>query len=114
MTAKSKGTRRISRELRERLAKVDAHIVTQEEYDEIPEITDDDIARGVMSKGLTVLPTPKPRGRPPKEAPKVLQSLRLSPDVLEGFRALGPGWQTRIDEVLRAWLKRRRQKRNAA
>jgi uncharacterized protein (DUF4415 family) len=42
------------------------------------------------------------RGRPPLgETAKVQQSLRLSPEVLEHFRATGPGWQARIDEVLR-------------
>ncbi|HEX8572990.1 MAG TPA: BrnA antitoxin family protein [Allosphingosinicella sp.] len=42
------------------------------------------------------------RGRPPlgSEA-KVQQSLRLSREVLDHFRATGPGWQARIDEVLR-------------
>lgn len=42
------------------------------------------------------------RGRPPQGArTKVQQSLRLSPEVIEHFRAGGPGWQARIDEVLR-------------
>jgi uncharacterized protein (DUF4415 family) len=42
------------------------------------------------------------RGRPPLgERAKVQQSLRLSPEVIEHFRATGPGWQARIDEVLR-------------
>ena len=42
------------------------------------------------------------RGRPPLgSGPKVQQSLRLSPEVLEHFRATGPGWQARIDEVLK-------------
>jgi uncharacterized protein (DUF4415 family) len=42
------------------------------------------------------------RGRPPQGArAKVQQSLRLSPEVIEHFRAGGPGWQARIDEVLR-------------
>jgi uncharacterized protein (DUF4415 family) len=31
--------------------------------------------------------------------------IRLSPQVLGHFRAMGPGWQTRIDEVLRNWVK---------
>jgi uncharacterized protein (DUF4415 family) len=30
-----------------------------------------------------------------------LVSLRLSPAVLDYFKATGPGWQTRIDEVLK-------------
>jgi uncharacterized protein (DUF4415 family) len=33
-------------------------------------------------------------------------SIRLSPEVLRHFRERGPGWQTRIDEVLRDWVKR--------
>lgn len=42
------------------------------------------------------------RGRPPKgSAAKVQQTLKLSPEVLEHFRATGDGWQGRIDDVLR-------------
>ena len=41
------------------------------------------------------------RGRPKKLDAKKSVHLRLSPDVLEWFRATGPGWQTRIDEALR-------------
>jgi uncharacterized protein (DUF4415 family) len=33
-------------------------------------------------------------------------SIRLSPDVLRHFRDGGAGWQTRIDEALRDWIKR--------
>ncbi len=41
------------------------------------------------------------RGRPKSETPKVSTTIRLSPEVLDHFRAGGPGWQTRIDETLR-------------
>lgn len=43
------------------------------------------------------------RGRPPKPQAdrKELVSLRLSRDVIDWLRSSGPGWQTRIDEVLR-------------
>jgi uncharacterized protein (DUF4415 family) len=44
------------------------------------------------------------RGRPPWDAPKRLVSLRLDPDVVERFRATGPGWQSRINQVLREHL----------
>jgi uncharacterized protein (DUF4415 family) len=44
------------------------------------------------------------RGRPPAASPKRLVSLRLDRDVIERFRATGPGWQTRINEVLREHL----------
>jgi uncharacterized protein (DUF4415 family) len=32
-------------------------------------------------------------------------SLRLDPDVLEHFRATGPGWQSRINAALRKAVK---------
>jgi hypothetical protein len=41
------------------------------------------------------------RGRPKSAAPKVSTTLRLDPDVLESFRAGGPGWQSRINAALR-------------
>jgi uncharacterized protein (DUF4415 family) len=31
--------------------------------------------------------------------------LRLDPDVLQGLRASGRGWQTRVNDVMREWLK---------
>lgn len=43
---------------------------------------------------------PKTRG-PQKSATKVPVSIRLSPEVIEHFKAGGPGWQSRIDEALR-------------
>jgi uncharacterized protein (DUF4415 family) len=36
---------------------------------------------------------------------KRMVTMRLSADVLEHFRATGPGWQTRIDEYLKKWIK---------
>lgn len=41
-------------------------------------------------------------GRPPLERPRKQVSLRLEPEVLEKFRATGPGWQRRINDVLKA------------
>jgi uncharacterized protein (DUF4415 family) len=41
------------------------------------------------------------RGRPPLDAPKVAIKLRLDREVVEGFRATGPGWQSRINAALR-------------
>jgi uncharacterized protein (DUF4415 family) len=49
----------------------------------------------------------RPGERGKQVAPtKKLVSLRLSADVLEHFRATGPGWQTRIDEILKRAVKR--------
>lgn len=47
------------------------------------------------------------RGRGKQQAPtKVSTTIRLDADVLAWFRATGPGYQTRINEVLRASIKR--------
>lgn len=59
-------------------------------------------ATGTLTRAFTPDEIRARRGRPPlgTEA-KVQQSLRLSREVLDHFRATGPGWQARIDEVLR-------------
>lgn len=49
---------------------------------------------------------PVKRGRPKAEKPKVSTTLRLDADVLDHFRRLGPGWQTRINSTLRSAIKR--------
>ncbi|MGI4859126.1 MAG: BrnA antitoxin family protein [Janthinobacterium lividum] len=72
------------------LARVDAHVIAETEYDELPELTEDMLARATLKKG----------GRPRLENPKKSISLRLSVDVLEKWRATGPGWQTRMAQRL--------------
>tara|TARA_B100001971_G_C18139660_1_gene509660 strand:- start:439 stop:732 length:294 start_codon:yes stop_codon:yes gene_type:complete len=42
-----------------------------------------------------------PGGRPKAAQPKVAVSLRLDPEIVERFKADGPGWQTRINDALR-------------
>ena len=59
------------------------------------------------------------RGRPLGSGRKAATSIRIDKDVLAAFRATGPGWQTRMNDALRAWLERRRsptrlKKRRAA
>ncbi len=45
--------------------------------------------------------------RGPQKAPtKTLVSLRLSPEVIDHFKAAGRGWQTRIDSTLMESIKR--------
>lgn len=40
-------------------------------------------------------------GRPRSANPKVPVSIRLDPDVVAKFKSTGPGWQSRMNEVLR-------------
>ncbi|MFA7665248.1 MAG: BrnA antitoxin family protein [Burkholderiaceae bacterium] len=44
-------------------------------------------------------------GRPPAAATKDRITIRLSPEILDRFRATGPGWQTRVDAALKDWLE---------
>jgi uncharacterized protein (DUF4415 family) len=73
---------------------------------EVPHIDHDFFERAQIRMGKRILReatgTYSQRGRPPLgSAAKVQQSLRLSPEVLDHFRSTGPGWQARIDEVLK-------------
>lgn len=44
--------------------------------------------------------------RGPQKAPtKERVTIRLSPEVVESFKATGSGWQTRVDVALQDWLK---------
>ena len=87
MNAKKPASRR---SLRSDLARVDARKVKPEEYDELPELTDDMLARAKVNKG----------GRPVSPNPRKLISLRLPAEVIERWKATGPGWQTRMAERL--------------
>jgi uncharacterized protein (DUF4415 family) len=50
------------------------------------------------------------RGRPPVEMTKVSTTIRLDAEILEKFRAGGPGWQSRINAALREWLAEHRKR----
>ena len=78
------------RSLKSDVARLDAHAVTPQEYDELPELTEDMLARAKVNKG----------GRPVSPNPRKLISLRLPADVIERWKATGAGWQTRMAERL--------------
>ena len=82
------------------LAKVDAHEIQPEEYEELPELTDEMMARADFYIGDRLIR--RGRGRPAlAQARKRQVTLRLDADVVDRFRASGPGWQTRINAILR-------------
>jgi len=70
-----------------RLRSKDAAITTEEH----PEADVRHVVRGIVRRGLKPLPA------------KASISLRVDQDVLEWFKAQGPGYQTRINAVLRAF-----------
>lgn len=72
------------------LEKLDVHRVQEKEYAELPELNEDMMARGRVNKG----------GRPRSQNPKQLITIRLPEDVIQRWRATGPGWQTRMAQKL--------------
>ena len=83
------------------LSKVDAHAIQPEEYEELPELDNAFFERADLYKGEKLIRA----GRPKSPRRKVLLSVRYSPEVVEYFRATGAGWQTRMDDALKEWLK---------
>jgi uncharacterized protein (DUF4415 family) len=73
------------------------------EVSDNPEWTRKDFAKSrPFSEALPDLAASIRKGRGPNKAPtKKLVSLRMSGQVLEAYKAKGPGWQSRIDEDLR-------------
>lgn len=75
---------------------------------------DEAINRGIAADpdtyelGIADLKQMKKIGRPKAEVTKERITIRLSPDVVEAFKASGTGWQTRIDTALKDWLKTHR------
>ena len=74
--------------------------------DDAPELTAEIAARAeIRVGGKLIRPatgTLTKAGRPPlRGKPKRQVTLRLDPDVVECFRAGGPGWQSRINDALR-------------
>ncbi len=80
------------RSLRSDLRRVDAHKIAAKEYQDLPELTREMLARAKINRG----------GRPLSQNPRKLISLRLPADVIDRWRATGPGWQTRMAERLAA------------
>jgi uncharacterized protein (DUF4415 family) len=73
-----------------------------------PELTDEELAK--MKPFREVLPDLAKsidrqiaqRGRPPLPVTKKPVTIRLDPEVIAKFKATGPGWQSRMNDVLKA------------
>ena len=87
MTASKRAS---ARSLGSDLPRVARHVIQADEYEELPELTDEMFVRGTVNKG----------GRPRSANPKKLISIRLTEEVIQRWRATGPGWQTRMADKL--------------
>ena len=87
--------------------------------DDAPELTEEVADRAQIAIGGNVVRkatgTYTRRGRPPVgDEPKQQVTLRLPRDVIGHFKAGGPGWQTRISEVLQRYTSERKRGRKRA
>lgn len=90
------------RSIKSDLTRLDAHEITDAEYDDAPELTEDMLDRAEIRHGDKVVK----RGRPPLAQPKEAIKLRIDQDVLAAYRKTGSGWQTRINADLRKAAKK--------
>lgn len=77
-------------------AKSDAHVIGPEEYEELPELTDEMMSRAVRMVDGQPIPYD-----PEHAASQQQVTLHLDVDVIARFRASGPGWQDRMNAILR-------------
>lgn len=92
------------RAIRSDLKRMDSHRIKAEEYDDAPELTDEQLAGAVVSP-------PRPVGRPRLAEPKRAVKLRLDAEIINHFKAGGDGWQTRINDVLLRTARREKAKK---
>ena len=84
------------------LSKIDSHVITAEEYDEILELTDaffeqaDQYWDGELIR----------RGDPRLDQPKLPITFRCDADVIEAFKATGARLPNTIEDALKDWLRR--------
>ncbi len=78
---------------------------TSSPKDEAPEITDSWVAEAELRRGGKLVR----RGRPRLKNPRALLSLRLPPEVIASWKATGPGWQTRMADVLEKTISKGRR-----
>ncbi|CAM3102352.1 BrnA antitoxin family protein [Janthinobacterium lividum] len=82
--------------------------------DDAPELTDGFFEQGVWQVGNKPVSlsdarqeAARRRGRPAGTGGKVSTTIRFDADILEAFKATGDGWQTRMNDALKEWLRSR-------
>jgi uncharacterized protein (DUF4415 family) len=93
------------------LKALDAHVIKPEEYEDIPEWTDEELARADLHEGAKLIR--RGRGRPPSPVRKAEVKIRLDRDLVDELRASGRGWQTRLNATVREIVFGRPRRRAA-
>ncbi len=80
---------------------------------EVRELTKKDIrtmrsASDVLPENMLAMLATRKRGQrgPQKKPPKISVTARYSPEVVKYFKVEGRGWQVRMDEALKQWIKK--------
>lgn len=84
-----------------------------DDYDPAAPLTDEEIetlrpAREFFTQRGMSVPVPRKAGRPRQEETKVRVTMRLDANIVDFFKSQGPGWQTRINQVLAEKIGRKR------
>lgn len=86
--------------------------------DDAPELTDELLDKATLKVGerevsreefAQAFKMATKMGRPKLERPKRPVTVRYDADVIDAFKATGPGWQTRMNDALREWLRAHRR-----
>ncbi|MDQ5845524.1 MAG: BrnA antitoxin family protein [Acidobacteriota bacterium] len=80
------------------LRRIDAMKDEDIDFSDIPEITPEMFARGVLRRNFKPIPRKKQL------------TLRIDTDVVDWYKKQGRGYQTRINSLLRAYMKEHRRK----
>lgn len=82
--------------------------------DDAPELTNEFFEKGIWRIGDREVSREEARaedvkrcGRPVGGGSKISTTIRFDADVLAAFKASGEGWQTRMNDALKEWLKSR-------
>lgn len=82
--------------------------------DDAPELTETFFEQGVWEVAGKVVSRPQAqaelarrRGRPAGSDNKVSTTIRFDAEILNAFKATGEGWQTRMNDALKEWLRAR-------
>ncbi len=79
-------------------ARIDAMTDEEIDFTDCPEITDEMWATGVLRKNFKPIPT------------KSQENLPVDRDIIEYFKAQGRDYQTKINELLRAYMEAQQAK----
>lgn len=71
--------------------------------DDAPEITGEMLEQADVYHGDKLIS--RGRGRPKEESTKERITIRLDPEVVDSFRTTGPGWQSRMNQALKVYLR---------